>query len=90
MAKPTQWDLEIIFVPDCQALTGAAEAGTSFPVCSLATFHTGSKEQTCAWAEIPHTPMDPYFQAVLRGLTSGGAAKGGLGKVIAGLCYPNK
>lgn len=57
MSKPGQWDLEIIFVPECQAVSGDAVAGTILPICSLATFHTVSKGQTEIWAEITHTSL---------------------------------
>lgn len=43
MAKPGQSDSEIIFVPDCQAASGAAVAMVILPTCPLATFHTVSK-----------------------------------------------
>lgn len=83
MAKPGVWDLEINFVPDCQAVRGAAVAGTIHPICSLTMFHTVRKGQKgFPWAEIPHTPLPRVHiaQAVLRCLMSGRAGKGGLEK----------
>lgn len=89
MAKPSPWDLEINFMPDCQAVRGDAVAGTILPTCSLATFHTVSKGQTFPWAESPtshqvHTaqavPWPHVLQTEFRGLMSGRAGKGGLEK----------
>lgn len=57
MSKPNQCDLEIFFVPECQAVSGAAVAGTILPICSLAIFHTVSKGQTEIWAEVTHTSL---------------------------------
>lgn len=72
MSKPNQCNLGIFFVPECQAVSGAAVAGTILPICSLAIFHTVSKGQTEIWAEITHTSLVilPRAGAVTRALGS--------------------
>lgn len=87
-------------MPDCQAVSGAAVAGTILPIFSLPTFHTVSKGQTLPWAAISHTPLSPCcpgctwvlcFRLYLE--ASSGEWKEWQSwswKVIAGLCLPDQ
>lgn len=65
MAKPPGWDLEIIFVPDCQAVSGAAGAGTTLPVSLWPHSTQGAKHRHVPGLKSPTPSWVHVGQAVL-------------------------